>query len=87
MNPHFLRDVNVGSIFLLAAIPLLILGGWYGVFQWVISASQGIKASSGTVMLATLPLIMGFQLLLSFLLFDVGNVPKDSVHLMLSDNI
>jgi hypothetical protein len=37
----------------------------------------GEAASTGTAMIATLPVILGFQLLLSFLGFDMGNEPKE----------
>ena len=33
-------------------------------------------ASTGTVMIAVLPVILGFQMLLNFLAFDMANEPK-----------
>jgi hypothetical protein len=39
------------------------------------SVSTGEVASAGTVMLAGLPVIVGVQLLLSALNYDVSNVP------------
>ena len=38
--------------------------------------STGQVASTGTVMVAMLPIILGFQLLLNFLAFDMANEPK-----------
>jgi hypothetical protein len=43
-------------------------------------------ASAGTVMLAALPLVMGFQLLLSFLAFDISHVPRLPLHVRLSES-
>ena len=37
---------------------------------------QGIEASAGTVMLSGLPLIVGLQMLLSAIGFDVDNQPR-----------
>jgi len=36
-----------------------------------------VPASSGTVMLAALPLIIGIQFLIAFLHHDVDNVPRE----------
>ena len=41
--------------------------------------STGEVASTGTVMIAVLPIILGFQLLLNFLAFDMGNEPKTPI--------
>ena len=40
------------------------------------SLASGHIASTGTVMVAVLPIILGFQLLLNFLAFDMANEPK-----------
>ena len=48
---------------------------WIGLDYWAESARSGRLASSGTVMLAALPFILGFQLLLAFLSFDMNNSP------------
>lgn len=77
---YFLRDLNVGSVELVAGVLLLMFGVVFGATEWVASAEQQQAASSGTVMLAALPIILGFQLLLSFLSFDVGNVPRSALH-------
>lgn len=82
---YLLRDINAGSLQLLFALPLILAGLSYGGYEWLDKARQGVAATSGTVMLAALPIILGFQLLLSFVLFDVNNVPKDALHVILDD--
>lgn len=77
---YYLRDLNAGSIELLVGLLLVIFGTVFGVSGWIAAAEEQRAASSGTVMLAALPIIMGFQLLLSFLSFDVGNVPRSALH-------
>ena len=41
------------------------------------NAAAGTFASTGTVMLATLPILVGVQLLLTALVLDIINVPKE----------
>jgi dolichol-phosphate mannosyltransferase len=81
---YFLRDFNLGSVFFLLGFLLLIPGGLFGFQRWKESIASGIPATSGTVMLAALPVLIGFQLLFSFLLFDLLSSPKDPVHPALS---
>lgn len=72
---YFLRDFNVASIELVMGIGLLVGGATFGVAKWIESAASGIPATSGTVMLAALPVLAGLQLLIGFLNFDIRNVP------------
>ena len=39
-----------------------------------------IPSTSGTVMLAALPLIVGVQFVLAFLSYDLQNVPREAIH-------
>ena len=72
---YVLRDVNVCSIQLFASILLITLGALYGAYNWYLSASNGTPAHTGTIMLAVLPVMIGVQLLLSAISFDVTNIP------------
>jgi glycosyltransferase involved in cell wall biosynthesis len=73
---YFLRDFSVASVEIICSIILLMFGGIFGLRAWVISIKTGIVASSGTVMLAALPVLAGLQMLIAFLSADVNNVPK-----------
>lgn len=77
---YFLRDMSVASIELVLGIFLLAFGLFYGVFQWANSAQEGVVTPTGTVMLAVLPIVIGVQLLLSFLSYDIENVPRRRIH-------
>lgn len=77
---YFLRDFSVGSVFLLAALFLMSLGTLFGLYHWQQSTATGNFASSGTVMLAALPVLLGFQMLVFVLLFDILTVPREPVH-------
>jgi hypothetical protein len=82
---YFLRDFNVGSIELLVACIFISLGSLYGLSKWYSSAITGVPATSGTVMLASLPIILGFQSLLAAVNYDVVNIPRNPVHTILED--
>ena len=73
---YFLRGFSIASIELLAGLTLLGFGIVYGAIKWESSVSHQAFASAGTVMVAALPVILGFQLLLSFLNYDMQAVPS-----------
>lgn len=73
---YFLRDFNACSIYLLAGSAMMAFGVLFGVREWVKSVETGLAATSGTVLLAALPVILGFQSLLAAVSFDVVNVPN-----------
>lgn len=73
---YFLRDFNVGSLELVCGTCLTLFGGLFGMKNALKYASLGIEAPSGTVMAAALPVILGFQLLLSALSYDISNIPR-----------
>ena len=74
---YLVRDFNMGSVYSLAGVLLCALGLGFGAAQWIHSVATGVPASSGTVMLAALPLIIGIQFLIAFLHHDVDNVPRE----------
>ena len=77
---YFLRDFGVPSIELALGKILVILGAVYGIIGWRESSVTGIPATAGTVLLAALPIIIGSQLLISFIDHDVRNVPDRALH-------
>lgn len=80
---YFLRDFNIASLELLFGLPLIIGGSWFGLYHWIINAQLGVTTATGTVMLAVLPMLTGFQLLLSAINYDVSSVPKQAIHELL----
>lgn len=73
---YYLRDFNIASLHFAFGVVLLIFGVVFGAEMWSESIATGVVATSGTVMLAALPILAGLQLLLAFLVFDGANVPK-----------
>jgi dolichol-phosphate mannosyltransferase len=74
---YFLRDFNAGSLQLFLGALATLGGASYGALRWLHSIESGVQATSGEVMLAALPLLIGVQLLLGALNFDVQNLPRD----------
>ncbi len=74
---YYLRNFNIASIEISLGLPLLAFGLWVGVTRWIDGYLRSEPQTSGTVMLAALPVIIGMQLVLSFLNYDLGNVPRD----------
>ena len=77
---YYLRDMSLASIELPVGVFMIVLGGGFGVYKWFESVVSNTSASAGTVMLAALPVIVGIQFILSFLNYDIGSVPRRSIH-------
>jgi len=77
---YYLRDMSLGSLELPVGIVLFFGGGIFGAYHWVNSMRAGVETSSGTVMLAALPILMGIQLILSFFGQDISAVPRTPLH-------
>lgn len=73
---YFINDFNVASLEMLIGLPLTLAGTIYGSYRWIGGILYGWENTSGTVMLCALPIILGFQMLLSAVSFDINNVPK-----------
>jgi glycosyltransferase involved in cell wall biosynthesis len=74
---NFIYDFSMASIYLLTGLPLLIFGLIFGIYKWIQYASAGIPAPTGTVMLPTLSVLLGIQLLLSAIEIDLRSVPTE----------
>ena len=73
---YFVADFTLTSVYLLVGLPMLLCGISLGVEQWFCSITSGIPRSAGTVMLAAMPTILGFQLLLQAIAQDVQAAPR-----------
>jgi dolichol-phosphate mannosyltransferase len=56
---YFLRDFNAGTLQLASGLLLLSLGTAYGVTKWINSSVSGFPTTSGAVMFAALPVLVG----------------------------
>lgn len=78
---YFLRDFNAASISFLFGLAFLLFGIVFGAFEWMDSARRGEPATTGTVFLAALPIIMGMQMMQFFLSYDTNAEPKRPIQL------
>lgn len=77
---YFLRGLSVASLELVLGLCLFAWGTLFGLSQWYSSSQLNIATPSGTVMLAALPVLVGFQMLISFLTYDIQSAPKIPMH-------
>ena len=78
---YYLRDMSLASFELPMGVLLLLFGVVFGVSQWIHASSTGTTASSGTVMLAAMPVLVGVQLILAFIGHDVRATPVKAIHM------
>jgi glycosyltransferase involved in cell wall biosynthesis len=82
---YVLRSFSLATLELLLGSMLIAGGVGFGLWHWWASTEAKLAATAGTVMLAALPVIVGAQMLLSWLNFDVSSEPKQPVHRLLGD--
>jgi hypothetical protein len=73
---YFVLDFSAASVFMICGCLMLLFGLVFGAFEWYKSLARGVAASTGTVMIAVLPIILGFQLLLQVVVLDIQQVPR-----------
>ena len=79
VGQYFVRDFHAASLELLMGLASLAFGLGYAA-NYVMTRTPGQAASAGVVMMAALPVILGAQLLLQALNFDVLNAPNRPIH-------
>ena len=80
---YFLRDMSLASLELVAGLGFLVVGTTLGAGFWIESARSGVTASAGSVMLVALQVIVGIQLILGFLAYDIASTPRRVLHRLL----
>jgi glycosyltransferase involved in cell wall biosynthesis len=73
---YFLFEFNIASVYMLFGFPLFIGGSIYGILNFIKYANLHSGAPTGTVVIPSLLIILGFQLLLSAMNFDISNYPR-----------
>jgi glycosyltransferase involved in cell wall biosynthesis len=77
---YYLRNMSLASIELPLGLALVSFGSVFGALHWLRSAQSDVATPAGTVMMAALPIIMGIQLVLAFLAYDISTVPRRPLH-------
>jgi glycosyltransferase involved in cell wall biosynthesis len=73
---YYLREWSVGSFELPLGVFLLGFGAWFGLSSYLSASAAGIATTAGQVTGSAVALILGVQLLLSFLSYDVQSEPR-----------
>jgi len=73
---YFVYNFNMASVYMVFGIPLFLFGLFFGIAKWNESLQNNIDTSTGTVMLAVLPIILGVEFLLQAINIDIINEPK-----------
>ena len=84
---YYLRDLSLASIELPLGLLMLFFGVGFGSYQWFESSQAGLPTPAGTVMLAAMPILMGTQLVLAFIGFDIASLPKRPLHRRIKSKI
>jgi glycosyltransferase involved in cell wall biosynthesis len=77
---YYLRNMSLASIQLPVGVLLFLFGLVYGGLHWLRSAQSDVATPAGTVMMAALPVIMGVQMVMAFLAYDIASVPRRPLH-------
>lgn len=78
---YYLREWSVGSVELAAGITLMLTGAIFGTSSFLAAIERSQTTTAGQVTFASLMVILGFQLVLSFINYDIQSEPKIPVQL------
>lgn len=73
---YVLRDFSPVALFLFLGMVLFGWGTFFGIYLWIETAVTELATPTGTIMLALLPLILGFQLMLQAIVLDIQDTPR-----------
>ena len=76
---YFFRDLSLASLQLVAGLALFLFGLVFGLYHWW-AAPPDQLVPTGTIMIAALTFLMGFQLVLAFLNYDISATPREPLH-------
>lgn len=79
ITQYFQYNFSAGSFFLIQGLLLTLFGFIFRVIKWDQSAQTGVPATTGTVLLAVLPIILGVQFLSQAIALDITSVPRKSI--------
>jgi dolichol-phosphate mannosyltransferase len=74
---NFIYDFSMITVYLLTGLPLFLFGVIFGAIKWIHYARLAIPAPTGTVILPTLCVLLGIQILLSAVESDLRSVPRE----------
>lgn len=76
---YYFRDFSLASIQLLFGACLFVFGLTFGLYHWI-GAPPHEFVPTGTIMISAITLLIGFQLIMGFLNYDISNAPREPLH-------
>jgi dolichol-phosphate mannosyltransferase len=76
VQKYILRNFSPVALFLLVGAPLFFWGFLFGVYLWTRSMVTGEPTLTGSIMLALLPIVLGFELMLQAIVLDIQETPR-----------
>lgn len=73
---YYLREWNPGTFELPSGVILVSVGAWLGLVSFQQAASIGSPITAGQVTVSSMSVLLGVQLILAFLNYDVGKEPR-----------
>ena len=68
---YFIYDFNIGSLYILFGTPLFFFGLIFGMIKWIHYAGLQVASPTGTIMIAVISLVLGFQMILAAIQYDI----------------
>jgi dolichol-phosphate mannosyltransferase len=73
---YILRNFSPVALFLLLGLPIFLWGSLFGLYLWARTLITGEGTPTGSIMLALVPIVLGFQLLLQAIVLDIQETPR-----------
>ncbi len=73
---YIFYDVSPVAVFACLGLVMTAFGTLFGSFHWIRNSIHQVPTPIGTVILAALPTIIGFELLLQAVVLDIQNTPR-----------
>jgi dolichol-phosphate mannosyltransferase len=73
---HMVLEFSPAALFLILGLPSFLFGLSFGLWRWWISIQTHVTQSTGTVILAMLPFLVGLELLIQALVVDIQSEPR-----------
>lgn len=68
---YFVCDFNINSLYILFGSPIFLFGIVFGLIKWIHYASLNTPAPTGSIMISVLSIILGFQMILASIQYDI----------------
>ncbi len=76
---YFMINFNYISIYLISSFFFIFTGYKIGIQSLALSSETGIPTVSGTIGLTIILILIGFQLFINFINYDIRNYPKEPI--------